>query len=69
MVNPAPAFVIGCPPLTATAGPPYGYAFEASGTPAPPYAPASRAQSWLSVNASTGEVTETPPSQQISIER
>jgi large repetitive protein len=60
-VNQAPAFVAGSPPLTATAGQPYDYAFTASGTPAPAYALASGAPSWLSVNASTGEVTGTPP--------
>ena len=57
----APAFVLDSPPLTAVAGQPYDYTFEASGTPAPTYALASGAPSWLSVNASTGEVTGTPP--------
>jgi uncharacterized repeat protein (TIGR01451 family) len=60
-VNQAPAFVVGSPPLTATAGQPYDYTFAASGTPAPGYALASGAPSWLSVDASTGEVTGTPP--------
>ena len=58
----APAFVMDSPPLTAVAGQAYDYTFEASGTPAPSYALASGAPSWLSVNASTGEVTGTPPS-------
>jgi Putative Ig domain len=57
----APAFVMDSPPLTAVAGQVYDYTFEASGTPAPAYALASGAPSWLSVNASTGEVTGTPP--------
>jgi uncharacterized repeat protein (TIGR01451 family) len=61
-VNQAPVFVLGSPPLTAVAGQPYDYTFTASGTPAPTYALASGAPSWLSVNASTGEVTGTPPS-------
>ena len=61
-VNQAPAFVIDSPPTAATAGQPYDYTFQASGTPAPTYALASGAPSWLSVNASTGEVTGTPPS-------
>ena len=61
-VNQAPAFVIDSPPLTATAGHPYDYTFTASGTPAPTYALASGAPSWLSINATTGEVTGTPPS-------
>ena len=56
-----PAFVLDSPPLTAVAGQAYDYTFEASGTPAPTYALASGAPSWLSVNASTGEVTGTPP--------
>ena len=60
-MNQAPAFVLDSPPLTAVAGQPYDYTFEASGTPAPTYALASGAPSWLSVNASTGEVTGTPP--------
>jgi uncharacterized repeat protein (TIGR01451 family) len=61
-VNQAPAFVLASPPLTATAGQKYDYTFTASGTPAPTYALASGAPSWLSVNAATGEVTGTPPS-------
>ena len=61
-VDQAPAFVLDSPPLTAVAGQQYGYTFEASGTPAPGYALASGAPSWLSVNASTGQVTGTPPS-------
>ncbi len=57
----APAFVLDSPPLTAVAGQAYDYTFEASGAPAPTYALASGAPSWLSVDASTGEVTGTPP--------
>jgi uncharacterized repeat protein (TIGR01451 family) len=61
-VNQAVAFVTDSPPLTAAAGEPYDYTFTASGTPAPTYTLASGAPSWLSVSASTGEVTGTPPS-------
>ena len=61
-VDGAPAFVTDSPPLTAAAGQSYDYTFTASGTPAPTYALASGAPSWLSINASTGEVTGTPPS-------
>ncbi|HTW02454.1 MAG TPA: putative Ig domain-containing protein [Streptosporangiaceae bacterium] len=61
-VNQAPAFVIDSPPATAAAGQLYDYTFTASGTPAPTYALASGAPSWLSVNAATGEVSGTPPS-------
>ena len=60
-VDQAPAFVMDSPPLTAVAGQAYDYTFEASGTPAPTYALATGAPPWLSVNASTGEVTGTPP--------
>jgi len=61
-VNQGPAFVTDSPPLTAAAGQLYDYTFTASGTPAPTYALASGAPSWLSIDASTGEVTGTPPS-------
>ena len=57
----APAFVLDSPPLTATTGQPYDYSFTASGIPAPSYALAGGAPSWLSVNTATGEVTGTPP--------
>jgi Tol biopolymer transport system component len=60
-VDQAPAFVIDSPPLTAQAGQPYDYTFTASGTPAPSYALAPGAPSWLSINPGTGEVTGTPP--------
>jgi YVTN family beta-propeller protein len=60
-VNQAPAFVLDSPPLTAVAGQAYDYTFEASGTPAPTYALAPGAPSWLSVNTATGEVTGAPP--------
>jgi hypothetical protein len=52
--------------LTAQAGQPYDYTFAASGTPAPTYALAAGAPSWLAINASTGEVTGTPPAGSIS---
>ncbi len=61
-VTGGPAFVTDSPPLTATVGQAYDYTFAASGTPAPTYALAAGAPSWLSVDASTGEVTGTPPS-------
>ena len=60
-VDQAPAFVLDSPPSTAVARQQYGYPFVASGTTAPAYALASGAPSWLSVNASTGVVTGTPP--------
>jgi large repetitive protein len=61
MVDQAPAFVMDSPPLTAVAGQAYSYTFAASGTPAPTYALAAGAPSWLSISASTGQVTGTPP--------
>jgi hypothetical protein len=60
-VNQAPAFVMDSPALTAVAGQEYSYTFAASGTPAPTYALGGGAPSWLSVSASTGQVTGTPP--------
>ncbi|MEV4515225.1 putative Ig domain-containing protein [Dactylosporangium sp. NPDC049525] len=60
-VNQAPAFVMNNPPLTAVVGQPYNYTFQASGTPAPTYALASGAPSWLSIDPNTGQVTGTPP--------
>jgi hypothetical protein len=61
MVGQSPAFVLDSPPLTATIGQVYGYTFAASGSPAPSYALAG-APSWLSIDASTGSVSGTPPS-------
>jgi Bacterial Ig domain/Domain of unknown function DUF11 len=60
-VNQAPAFVTDSAPLTAFTGEPYSYNFTASGTPAPRYGLAAGAPPWLSVNASTGQVSGTPP--------
>jgi len=55
-VDQGPAFTLDSPPATATAGQSYSYTFVASGTPAPTYALATGAPTWLSVNASTGTV-------------
>ncbi len=55
-----PAFTADSPSLTAATGTPYSYQFTASGTPAPSYALAAGAPSWLSVGASTGLVSGTP---------
>jgi len=60
-VGQAPAFESDSPPLHAVAGRAYSYTFRASGTPAPSYALAPGAPSWLSVDTVTGEVTGTPP--------
>ena len=60
-VNAPPAFTAANPPLTATVGTVYSYAFAASGVPAPTFALGSGTPSWLSINASTGAVSGTPP--------
>jgi uncharacterized protein DUF11/putative Ig domain-containing protein len=57
----APAFQGNSPLLTATAGAPYSYTFAATGVPAPTYALARGAPSWLTINAATGAVTGTVP--------
>ena len=53
--------MLDSPPLATVAGQVYGYTFAASGTPAPSYALATGAPSWLSISASTGMLTGTPP--------
>jgi uncharacterized repeat protein (TIGR01451 family) len=60
VVNDAPSFVQASPPLTASKGTPYGYTFQASGTPAPTYS-LSGGPSWLSIDSTTGVVSGTPP--------
>jgi hypothetical protein len=60
-VDQAPSFVLATPQTSAAAGQVYGYVFAASGTPAPAYALAAGAPSWLSINPATGAVTGTPP--------
>jgi hypothetical protein len=55
-----PAFTAATPPLTATVGAPYAYTFAASGVPAPTFA-LGGAPSWLSIDATTGVVSGTPP--------
>jgi hypothetical protein len=60
-VDQAPAFVTDSPPLAVAPGRPYGYAFAATGTPAPAYALAAGAPAWLTISPATGQVTGTPP--------
>jgi uncharacterized repeat protein (TIGR01451 family) len=57
-----PLFTTAAPPLTATSGAAYVYTFAASGVPAPTFALASGAPSWLSIGAATGIVAGTPQS-------
>ncbi len=61
-VSSPPQFTAAAPPLTATAGATYSYTFAASGVPAPTFALASGAPSWLSIGATSGVVAGTPPS-------
>jgi hypothetical protein len=56
--NAAPRFEASNPPLTATAGSDYRYAFTASGHPA--YS-LSGAPGWLSINSATGQVSGNVP--------
>ena len=57
----APKFTVDSPPLTATVGAPYSYTFQATGTPVPTYALGTGAPSFLTINATTGAVSGTPP--------
>ncbi len=64
VVNPvgqAPHFTAAAPPVSATVGVPYSYSFAATGVPAPSFALASGAPSWLSIGAASGIVSGTPP--------
>jgi hypothetical protein len=60
-VGQAPVFTADTPPLTAGTGTPYSYQFTASGTPAPAFTLGGGAPSWLTIDATTGQVTGTPP--------
>jgi hypothetical protein len=60
-VDQAPSFTADSPPLSVVSGQAYSYTFTASGAPAPGYALAAGAPSWLSIDAATGAVTGTPP--------
>jgi sugar lactone lactonase YvrE len=57
----APAFITATPPATVAKGHSYGYAFTASGIPAPAYALAAGAPAWLTINAATGVLSGTVP--------
>jgi hypothetical protein len=57
-----PSFTLASPALTGSVGTPYGYTFQASGTPAPTYSLGAGAPAWLSIDATTGVLGGTPPS-------
>ncbi|HXY28329.1 MAG TPA: putative Ig domain-containing protein, partial [Acidimicrobiales bacterium] len=61
-VEQAPAFTADTPPTTGTAGQSYAYTFAADGAPAPSFALAAGAPSWLSLDAGSGALSGTPPS-------
>ena len=60
-VDQVPAFTRDSPPTTATVGQAYTYTFAASGSPAPTFALESGAPSWLTIDATTGVLSGTPP--------
>ncbi len=57
----APTFTTDTPPLTATGGTSYSYTFIASGTPAPTFALASGAPTFITISSTTGAVSGTVP--------
>ena len=60
-VGTPPQFTAAAPPVSATAGTAYSYTFAASGNPAPSFALAAGAPSWLSIDAGSGVLTGTVP--------
>ena len=57
----APSFTAASPPLTGTAGSAYTYTFAATGTPTPTFALGTGGPTWLSIDATSGAVSGTPP--------
>jgi hypothetical protein len=60
-VDQAPKFVLHTPRLSAAGRHSYGYAFTAGGLPAPTYALAAGAPSWLKISRTLGTVSGTVP--------
>jgi hypothetical protein len=56
-----PQFTSATPPLSATQGVLYSYAFAATGVPAPSFALAAGSPGWLTIGAASGVVSGTPP--------
>jgi len=61
VVNQGPAFTQDTPPTSMTAGQAYAYTFAASGDPAPSFALAAGAPTWLSLDPASGALSGTPP--------
>ncbi len=60
-VDQMPAFTADAPPTTDTGGDDYAYTFDASGVPAPTFALAPGAPSWLTMDSTSGTLSGTPP--------
>ena len=56
-----PEFTADSPPTGATVGDDYAYVFAASGSPAPTFALAPGAPSWLSIDTESGTLSGIPP--------
>jgi Domain of unknown function DUF11/Putative Ig domain len=61
VVDQVPTFTQDSPPATFTTGRAYAYAFAADGAPAPEYSLGAGAPSWLSLDATSGALSGTPP--------
>jgi hypothetical protein len=60
-VDQTPAFTQDAPPTAGVPGAAYAYTFAASGAPSPAFALGTGAPTWLSMDASTGALSGTPP--------
>ena len=60
-VDQPPAFTLDSPPTVGTVGQDYASTFAASGVPTPSYSLAPGAPSWLSLDATTGALSGSPP--------
>ncbi len=60
-VEQVPTFTLDPPPATGTVRQSYTYTFAAAGVPAPAYSLAPGAPPWLSIDATSGALSGTPP--------